>query len=278
MQIKYGDFFTIIGSSGAGKSLMAHAILGILPENAEMKGRIIYKGKELTNQSVRKLRGKEIVLVPQSVSFLNPLKTAGWHICRSALLTGISKKEAEYKADKALDYFGLEFRVKGLYPFELSGGMARRILAAAAYVTEADLFIADEPTTGLDADMVEESLDLLKKFTKAKKTVILITHDLKAALRVADTIAVFYGGTIVEITRSRCFTDESLLRHPYSRALFRALPENSFSPLPGANPFGKSIPEGCIFESRCSIKKPECEIKKPENIVYKEGVVRCLYA
>ncbi|MBN2536422.1 MAG: ABC transporter ATP-binding protein [Spirochaetales bacterium] len=276
--VKKGELLAIIGSSGAGKSLLAHAILGILPSNAGIKGEILFNGKVLTSKVIKELRGNRIVLVPQSVGFLNPLKTAGWQIQRASVLAGRTKKEARLKTIEALNFYNLSPDVCKLYPFRLSGGMARRVLAASTYVTNADLFIADEPTTGLDAEAVEESLYLLKKLTAGEKSVILITHDLKAALKVSDRIAVFYGGTIVEITEPVCFSDESFLSHPYSKALFKALPENDFLPFPGENPFGSFIPEGCVFEPRCQYKGPECLTNNPGFHDHAHGQVRCFYA
>jgi peptide/nickel transport system ATP-binding protein len=278
LRVKEGELLSVIGSSGAGKSLMAHAALGLLPRNAEATGRMLFKQKEYDFIAARKLRGRNITLIPQSVSFLNPLKTAGAIISRSAVLAGYTKQEASAKTLQALRLFGLNADVASLYPFQLSGGMARRVLVAASWISDADLFLADEPTTGLDAEVAEESLALLKVLTTRGKTVILITHDLQAALKITDRIAVFYGGTIVETTDSECFRKPELLRHPYSQALCAAMPEHDFSGLPGMNPFGKDIPVGCVFAPRCKQSKSICHESAPQDKVHAYGKSRCHYA
>lgn len=156
LTVKSGEVVAVIGSSGAGKSLLAHAILGILPNNAVSSGSIIYKNQPLTDERKKKLRGKDIVLIPQSVSFLNPLNTTGKQVFRSAYLcTGDKGKSLEIR-DSAFRNYKLSEDVQKLYPHEVSGGMARRILTATATVSDASLIIADEPTTGLDASAIDD--------------------------------------------------------------------------------------------------------------------------
>ena len=144
--IRPGQVTAVVGSSGSGKSLLAHGILGILPYNASLEGTITYGGEPLTRRRVEGLRGREIALVPQGVTYLDPLMEIGPQIRR-----GWRDDRARAESRAVLARYGLGAEVEGMYPFELSGGMARRALIAAAVVERPKLIIADEPTPGLDA-------------------------------------------------------------------------------------------------------------------------------
>ncbi len=275
LTVKSGEVVAVIGSSGAGKSLLAHAILGILPNNAVSSGSIIYKNQPLTDERKKKLRGKDIVLIPQSVSFLNPLNTTGKQVFRSAYLcTGDKGKSLEIR-DSAFRNYKLSEDVQKLYPHEVSGGMARRILTATATVSDASLIIADEPTTGLDASAIDDSMSILRNFAESGKGVILITHDINAALKFADKISVFYAGTTIESAPASNFKKPVKLNHPYSRVLVEALPQNSFTCITGSQPDGNSKITGCRFEPRCTQKSDICRIKHPGRTEYDNGFVRC---
>jgi peptide/nickel transport system ATP-binding protein len=275
LSVKRGEIVAVIGSSGAGKSLLAHALLGILPHNAETSGSIIYKDEVLTEKRKKKLRGRDIVLIPQSVGFLNPLNTSGNQVLRSAFLSSGDKKKAANLRESAFRSYNLSREVYDLYPHEVSGGMARRILTAMATVSEADLIIADEPTTGLDNDAKKDSMLILRKLADEGKGVVLITHDVNSALEFADKIAVFYAGTTVEFAPVSNFKNPSMLNHPYSRALIEALPQNGFKFISGSHPGSGSGMKGCRFEPRCTEKSGHCGLKYPEKIEYENGFVRC---
>lgn len=229
LEVNSSQIVAVVGASGSGKSLLAHAILGILPDNAAITGEIIYKGEILTPQRQIKLRGKEITLIPQSISYLNPLMTVGAHITRAARLNGLSANHAKQAVDKILERYELDISVKKIYPFQLSGGMARRVLVATATIGNPDLIIADEPTSSLNPELVTETLNHLRQLANAGKGVILITHDLLAALEVADKVAVFYKGTTLEVVLPSDFK-QGKLKHPYTQALWKALPQNDFIP------------------------------------------------
>jgi peptide/nickel transport system ATP-binding protein len=274
--VKAGEITAVLGSSGAGKSVLAHAILGILPRNSRVQGMIEFKDAPLTEERKRRLRGKEIALVPQSINFLNPLTAVGRQVYRASRLSGHAKQEARRARDLAFERYRLASGVKAAYPFQVSGGMARRVLTATA--GKAELLIADEPTTGLDPDVIGESLRHLRELADQGKGVILITHDIQAALQVADSVTVFYAGTTVEIAANEDFQNCDRLRHPYTRALWRALPQHDFSFVPGVQPSPENLPQGCLFFPRCAMKKPECEYKRPELRRMHGGYVRCFYA
>ena len=274
IKISAGEILAIVGSSGSGKSLLAHAILGILPKNALVSGTMLYDGKELTPQLQKKLRGNEIALIPQSVNFLDPLMKVGAQV-RSSVHDGKSKE----KQKKLFNRYALESRVESLYPFQLSGGMARRVLVASAVVGGAKLIIADEPTPGLHPEVVKETLHHLRELANQGCAVMLITHDIGTALSVADNIAVFYSGTTIEIAPSSDFSGKGeALRHPYTKALWNALPQNGFTPIEGFQPSHSESHTGCLFESRCSVKSKECLCEAPISRELRFGKVRCHHA
>ncbi|MDU0205423.1 MULTISPECIES: ABC transporter ATP-binding protein [Paenibacillus] len=274
LSIDAGEILAVVGSSGSGKSLLAHAILGILPGNAQVTGTIRFKGEKLTAERQEGLRGKEIALIPQSVQYLDPLMRVGDQV-RQAVRRG---NPAELQR-KAFSKYKLSDFVAKLFPFQLSGGMARKVLVSTATVSGAQLLIADEPTPGLDAPSMSETLSRFKQLAQEGCAVMLITHDIEAALTVADRIAVLYAGTVVEIAPRTDFTgDGQRLRHPYTQALWRALPGNGFIPLPGAQPLPDALPAGCVFAPRCSMATSECERQAPESRMVRSGRVRCIHS
>lgn len=268
-----GEIVAIAGSSGSGKSLLAHAVMGLLPENAIVRGEISYKGKALGQQDKEELRGRELALVPQSVNYLDPLMKV------EAQVRGGKGGRAKEAAQKEIfRRFQLEGRVENLYPFQLSGGMARRVLVSTAVLSGAEVIIADEPTPGLDLEMAMEALKVFRELADEGKAVVLITHDIDLAFHVADRVAVFYAGTTVEMASAEDFrTGPKALRHPYSKALWEALPQNGFKPIPGFQPYAKYLPKGCLFSPRCPYKTAECEKKIPMREV-RGGYVRCIHA
>lgn len=273
LDVRPGEIVAIAGSSGSGKSLLAHAVMGLLPENASISGEISYKGKVLSQKDKETLRGKEMALVPQSVSYLDPLMKVGTQVRGTKADKEIIKAQREI-----FSRFHLDEKTEQLYPFQLSGGMARRVLVSTAVLSGADVIIADEPTPGLDLEMALEALKIFRELADEGKAVILITHDIDLAFHIADRIAVFYAGTTVEMADAKDFVEGvDALRHPYSKALWKALPQNGFEPIPGFQPYAKYLPKGCLFAPRCPHKTKECE----ENIPMREvrgGYVRCIHA
>lgn len=267
-----GEIVAVAGSSGSGKSLLASAILGILPKNATIGGRILYQGEELTQQAKEKLRKTEIAYVPQSVAYLDPLMRAG------AQAEGYRKIKPKSRREQVFRRLGLKEDTKRLYPFQLSGGMARRVLVAAALCTDASLYVADEPTPGMSLTQSMEALRMFREIADDGKAVLLITHDIDSAVEFADRIAVFYAGTTVEIAPAPDFQKgPDALRHPYSKALWQALPQNGFRPIAGSMPDAGNLPNGCLFWPRCPHKTAECQKKAPPVRKVRGGEVRCFY-
>lgn len=272
--LEEGEILAVVGASGSGKSLLAHAILGILPSNANVGGTISYGGKELTATRQAALRGKEIALIPQSVNYLDPLMRVGKQVRTSA-----RGRDAVVAQRAVFERLHLQAGVENMYPFELSGGMARRTLLSTAIVSGAKVIIADEPTPGLDPVVIKEALSNFREFADKGCAVMLITHDIESALTIADKIAVFYAGTTVEIASVEDFTgDGEKLRHPYSKALWRALPQNDFTPIPGSQPHPGALPSGCLFAPRCPLATPACSAAQPEMREIRDGQVRCIHA
>ena len=270
-----GEILAVVGSSGSGKSLLAHAILGILPDNATTEGNIIYKGKSLSLKDKEKLRGREIVFIPQSVNFLDPLMK----VSKQVKISIENKEKANKRQRKIFNKYELDKKVDNLYPFELSGGMARKVLLSTALVSDCKVIIADEPTPGLDEKSLNEALKDFRNIADSGCAILMITHDIEAALKIADKIAVFYAGTTLEIANVNDFKgDGKNLRHPYSKALFNALPQNGFKPIKGSQPMPNELPKGCLFQDRCECISDKCRLIRPNARMVRDGMVRCLNA
>jgi peptide/nickel transport system ATP-binding protein len=227
LTVSAGEVVALVGASGAGKSLLAHAVLGLLPPNAVERGTVAYDGVELGPADRRRLAGRETMLLPQSVSFLDQLSPIGRQVRRSARLAG--HPDPRQAAVAALERRGLGPEVLRRHPHELSGGMNRRVLVAMATMSRPRLILADEPTTGLPAANVRTTLAEFREMADAGCAVVLITHELQAALDVADRMVICREGRTVDDADPAAFAgDGSALAHPYTRALWQALPANGF--------------------------------------------------
>lgn len=267
-----GEIVAILGSSGSGKSLLAHSILGILPYNSHVTGEIIYNGETLNQELKEKLRGNEICLIPQSVNFLDPLMK----VSEQAIGECSDENEHAEKKIKQREVFakyGLDESVDDLYPFELSGGMARKVLLSTALLDNPKLLIADEPTPGLDAKSVKETIEDIKNLKNQGKSVLLITHEIDVALKTADRIAVFYSGYVIEINRVENFESADNVLHPYTKALINSLPKNGFNLTEGVQPL-EDLP-GCPYWENCPIRLDKCKDNKPELVDHDGIMIRC---
>ena len=278
IELYEGEILAVVGSSGSGKSLLAHAILGILPDNACTQGDIIYKGEILDEKRKEKLRGDEIVLIPQSVNYLDPLKKVGKQIKIS--IKDKDKKTQDEIVDNLFKKYNLDKKVKNYYPFQLSGGMARKVLLSTALASDSKVIIADEPTPGLDEESLNEVLKDFRDIADSGLALLMITHDIMAALKIADKVAIFYAGSTLEIANTSDFKQKEVeLRHPYTKALYKALPNHDFVPIDDkTQPLPSELPKGCVFCDRCKIKTKECEVRVPEIKEIRNGKVRCIHA
>lgn len=272
LDIDESEIVAVLGSSGSGKSLLAHSILGILPYNAHVTGEIKYKGQTLNQEIKEKIRGKEICLIPQSVNFLDPLMKV------SEQAVGECKDKEEHAEKKirqreVFSKYGLDESVDDLYPFELSGGMARKVLLSTALLNDPDLLIADEPTPGLDVKSVEETIKDIRSLKDQGKGVLLITHEIDAALKTADRIAIFYSGYVIEINNVENFRNSDNVLHPYTKALIDSLPKNGFKLTEGVQPL-EDLP-GCPYWENCPTCLDKCRDNKPEILNHDGVMIRC---
>lgn len=270
LDINEGEIVAVVGSSGSGKSLLAHAVLGLLPKNASTSGKILYEGEELTDKKRSELLGRKIVFIPQSIDYLDPVMKVGKQV-QGVYSTKDRQEELfeKYKLDKS---------VEDMYPFQLSGGMARRVLVSSALMEMPRLIVADEPTPGLSVDMAMDTLKHFREIADKGAGVLLITHDIDLALHVADRIAVFYAGTIFEIASTKDFLEgRDALRHPYSKEFISALPQNEFKSIEGLQPYAGELPKGCLYASRCPYVSEKCSGEIPMREL-RGGKVRCVNA
>lgn len=270
LDVKAGEIVAVVGSSGSGKSILANAILDIIPGNAVTTGSILYKGAPITKQRKKELFGKKIAFIPQSVDYLDPLMKVGKQVQG---VFGTKERQQEL-----FEKYHLDAGTEQKYPFQLSGGMARRTLISGALMGNPELIIADEPTPGLNLEMAMETLQHFRELADRGTAVLMITHDIDLALNVADRVAVFYAGTIVEIAPTEDFiAGKEALRHPYSKAFIDALPQNDFKPIEGTQPYAGNLPSGCLFADRCPYRDDACGGEQTEREV-RGGKVRCVHA
>ena len=218
-----GTVHALLGESGSGKSLLAHAILDILPQNASLNGDFYYNDRRISRGELRSLRGIKIALVPQSVEYLNPLLKIG----KQLALIGVSPDEIS----TLLKRYELKESVLEHYPFQLSGGMARKVMLMMALSQGAEMIIADEPTPGLDFESIKAVLSDFKKVAEQGCAVLLITHDIGAAIEIADEITIFKNGKKIDHLRlSEQISLEEHLKscHPFTRALYESMPIRAF--------------------------------------------------
>ncbi|MBT2489719.1 ABC transporter ATP-binding protein [Streptomyces sp. ISL-96] len=258
-----GECLALVGESGCGKSVLASALLGLLPGNAQTAGSARLGDVDLLTADERTLartvRGRRIGLVPQSpAAHLTPVRTVGAQLEETLReLTGTRKHDLRAAAERAafpVDHLGR-------YPHELSGGLAQRAATALALVGDAPLLLADEPTTGLDRDLVDRTVDELRRHVDEGHALLMITHDLAAAERIADRVAVMYAARIVEVAEATRFFAAPGPRHPYARGLLNALPERAFAPIPGMPPELGDLPPGCAFAARCAYATDACAVQ-----------------
>ena len=247
-----GEILAVVGASGAGKTVLADCVMGKYASNEEVPGEIWFDGALMDAVGLARLRGRGISLVPQSVTHRDPLRRVGEQVRGAARGSTRAERaeDARRRAERQRVLFaayGFDAGVEGLYPHQLSGGMARRILLMCALMEEPRLIIADEPTPGLDLDLAARALSDLRGFADAGGGVLLITHDIELALRVADRVAIVRAGTVVEETARESFESPDLLREPYTRALWHAMPEHGFTSAlgePDGDGAGASCPVG----------------------------------
>ncbi len=276
LTVEAGECLGIVGESGSGKTMTALSILQLLPPGGHITGgRIALDGKvisTLDNEGMSHIRGNEIGMIFQDpMTSLNPTMTIGEQIAETVRLhRGADKRTALARAVEVLGLVGMPKPAERInaYPHELSGGMRQRVMIAMALACEPRLLIADEPTTALDVTIQKQILELIDDLRRRLgMAVILVTHDLGVIAGRADRAVVMYAGRIMEDTTTlRLFGNP---RHPYTEALFEALPEKSahvsdrLYNIPGQPPDLTRPPGGCKFAARCRYAQDRCRQAEP---------------
>ena len=260
----------IVGESGSGKTVTALSVLQLVPFPGRIvEGSISYGGEnllDLPTERLRAIRGQEISLIFQdSGAALNPVIPIGQQVEEIMLEhTDMSKRQARNVAEDLLRQMGIPDarRMLGQYPFQLSGGMAQRVMMAIGVALNPRVLIADEPTSNLDVTLQAEMLQRLRRLRQENHSAImLITHDLGVIAQMAEQVVVMYGGTVVEYASTRDLFKRPY--HPYTWGLFQALPRlddprRSLTPMRGAPPQMMDPPDQCPFLHRCSKATAEC--------------------
>ncbi|MEU2540517.1 ABC transporter ATP-binding protein [Streptomyces iakyrus] len=275
-----GECLALIGESGCGKSVLASALLGLLPGNAQTAGSALLGDLDLLTAGERTLartvRGRLIGLVPQSpAAHLTPVRTVRSQLEETVAALTETRGRAALRAAAEAAAERAAFPADHLdrHPHQLSGGLAQRAATALALVGDAPLLLADEPTTGLDRDLVDRTADELRRHVDDPgeggrgRALLMITHDLAAAERIADRVAVMYAGRIVELADAAAFFGSPGPRHPYSRGLLQALPDRAFTPILGMPPELGDLPAGCAFAARCDRATDTCATEPPPGTV-----------
>lgn len=290
LRLEKGKTLGLVGETGAGKTTIAKAILGILPTppakvrqgSIELNGRNLL---ELPEKEMLKVRGKEISMIFQDpMTALNPVISVGKQISEAVILhENVDKATAKKRGIEMLEMVGIPGSRYDEYPHQFSGGMKQRVVIAMALACEPQLLLADEPTTALDVTIQAQVLEMIAELRKKFNTsMILITHDLGVVAKVCDDVAVVYAGEVIESGSLEDIFDHPT--HPYTVGLFNALPkltgdEKRLSPVDGLPPDPTNLPEGCKFSPRCPYATEECRNGIPKMCETGKGhYVRCHFA
>ena len=276
-----GETLGLIGESGCGKSITALSLMGLLPENAVVRGSIRFDDQELVglpDDAMRQIRGNRIGMIFQEpMTALNPVHTIGAQVAEPLRLhRGLSSAEARKQVIALLDRVGIPNASKRVdaYPHQFSGGQRQRVTIAMALACGPDLLIADEPTTALDVTIQGQILDLIHDLVQERSmALILISHDLGVIAQNVSCMMVMYGGSVVENGPTpSVFANRA---HPYTLGLFGARPKLQQAgadrarliTIPGTVPELIDLPEGCPFSDRCAFAVPQCAEAPPPAVV-----------
>ena len=278
LAIGAGETYGLVGESGCGKTTLALALMRYLPGNGRVDhGAITFDGDDMLAMSaerLREVRGTKLGMVYQDpATALNPSIRVGDQIAEVFRFHfGLSKADAQERARLSLEKVAMPDPgvVLRRYPFQLSGGQQQRVVIAMALAGDPRLLVLDEPTTGLDATVEAEVLDLIAELReRIDAAILLISHNLGLVARMCQRVGVMYAGLLVEDGPARdLFTDP---RHPYTMGLLRCVPrfgarkdQSTLVPIPGFLPrLGAPLP-GCVFAPRCELVQPECRQREPD--------------
>jgi len=274
--VQPGQTVAILGESGSGKSVTAHAVMGILdtPPAYVTGGQVRYRGVDLLklpNSDLRRVRGNHIAMIFQNaLSALNPVFTVGFQIGEQFRKhRGMSRTDAKRRAVKLMEQVRIPAARQRVddFPHQFSGGMRQRVMIAMALALNPDVLIADEPTTALDVTVQAQIMKLLREVQRERSMgLILITHDMGVVADVADQIAVMYAGRVVEEAPVRDIYARPA--HPYTKALLESIPRVDLKGQPlnvihGLPPSLAGTPPGCAFNPRCRHAQTVCRRDPP---------------
>lgn len=284
--VEPGEVFGIAGESGSGKTMSVLALMGLLPPGAAVEGRAVFEDRDLLrlpSDELRRICGRELAMVFQDpMTSLHPMLSVGTqlteHVRRHLAL---GRREAAERALESLRDVRIPDPDSALhaFPHQFSGGMRQRIAIAIALACRPKLLVADEPTTALDMTVQAGIIRLLDRLrTESGLTIVLITHDLGVLSAIADRVAVFYAGRIVEAGRRPDVLSSA--RHPYTRGLLDALPHPEAAAAPlvaiqGTPPTPNHIPPGCAFHPRCSYARTSCRESVPPLVPVDGRALAC---
>ncbi|WP_435055581.1 dipeptide ABC transporter ATP-binding protein [Micromonospora aurantiaca (nom. illeg.)] len=273
--VRPGEVVGLVGESGGGKSMVARAVVGLLPGGSHATGRVLFGDSDVLRMDDAALaahRGRGVAICFQNPrGALSPTRTIGKQLVdRLATHQEMSGDRAREAARELFEAVGIRSPQRRLdaYAHELSGGMAQRVMISLATGCAPELLIADEPTTGLDVTLTRE---ILRQFRHAADTdgrgVLLISHDLASIAEVCDRVVVLYAGTVVESGPAAQVLREPA--HPYTRALLRSVPDVGGRPVvatPGAMPLLTQEPHNCPFVARCAHADGTCSSRRPATV------------
>jgi oligopeptide/dipeptide ABC transporter ATP-binding protein len=277
-QLAPAESLGLVGESGSGKTMLALALMGLLPPGARVAGAALLGGDanerdlaQLNEKAWRAVRGREIAMVFQEpMTSLNPVMRIGAQVEEAicAHEPALSKDQVRRSVLEALSHASVpepEMRAEQ-FPHQLSGGLRQRAMIAMALAAGPKLLIADEPTRALDVTVQKQILDLLDRLRRELKLgLVFITHDLGVVAQVADRVAVMYAGRIVE--EGPAAEVLRAPRHPYTQGLLAASPslqKRKLTPIPGTVPQLTALPPGCAFEPQCAFRRKDCTAAVPE--------------
>jgi oligopeptide/dipeptide ABC transporter ATP-binding protein len=292
LRIGPGESLGLVGESGSGKTMMALALLGLLPVGARVSGEATVVDASAKARSLvglreaewRDVRGSQVAMVFQEpMTALNPVMRVGAQVeeairAHSAVLDSAEVRRRMLEALRRAAVPEPETRAEQ-FPHQLSGGLRQRVMIAMAVAGRPRLLIADEPTTALDVTVQKQILDLLDRLRRELKLGLLfITHDLGVVAQVADRVAVMYAGRVVEEGPARDVLAKP--GHPYTLGLLSASPtleRGKLTPIPGTVPQLTALPPGCAFEPRCTVRIAECVRSVPDlRAAAQDHTARCI--